>query len=195
MNSIKMFGLAALAALMAMASVGISSAMAESTTLCSGDVSGCGLTHVHETTLTGAKAEILTSVVTAKCDVLLLGDTIASLGSPLEIEGNFTYTNCGSCTVTEEDGPARVILLRLGHETADVGLILLIHLSCSGIDCRYTVKELLLGTAKGPLLSSETNGSVTFLQQTMVKEGGLFCPSTAYLDITTTPLSATYIGS
>jgi hypothetical protein len=189
-----MFGLAALAALMAMASVGISSAMAESTTLCSGDGSGCGLTHVHETTLTGAKAEILTSVVTVKCDVLLLGDTIASLGSPLEIEGNFTYTNCGNCTVTEENGPARVVLLRLGHETAHVGLIFLIHVDCPGLNCRYK-GELLLGTAKGPLLSTETNGSVTLLQQTMAKEGGLFCPSTANLDITTTPLSATYIGS
>ena len=55
MNPIKMFGLAALAALMAMAFVGVNSAMGEETALCKADENPCAaeniITHVHETTL------------------------------------------------------------------------------------------------------------------------------------------------
>ncbi len=57
MKLIKMFGLAVLAALMAMAFVGTGSAMAESTSLCTEDPGegkacpeGKSLTHLHETT-------------------------------------------------------------------------------------------------------------------------------------------------
>ena len=92
MKAIKMIGLAALAALTAMAFVGASSAMAESTTLCSADGSGCGITHVHETSV--GKAKLLTSFGTTECNVLFLGDARAALASPLVIDGTFTYTNC-----------------------------------------------------------------------------------------------------
>jgi hypothetical protein len=193
-KAIKMFGLAALAALMAMAFVGASSAMAESTTLCSGDGSGCGVTHVHETTLAGAKEKWLTSIVNVECDALFLGNTVSALSSPLVITGEFTYTNCGSCTVTEVGGGDEVKVLRLGHETADVTYEFEIHVNCSGLNCTYN-GEGLLGTGKGPLLSSETNGSVTITEQVLKKVSGLFCPSTSKLDITVTPLSATYISS
>jgi len=194
-KAIKMFGLAGLAALMAMAFAGSSSAMAESTSLCTGDGSGCGVTHVHETTLAGAKEKWLTSIINVECDVLFLGSTVASsLGAPLVLEGSFAYTNCGSCTVTEVGGGAEVKILRLGHETSDVTYEFETHVNCSGLNCTYN-GEGLLGTGKGPLLSSETNGSVTITEQTLKKVSGLFCPSTTKLDITTTPLSATYIGS
>ena len=62
MRSIKMLGLAALAALIAMAIVGASSAMAGNTALCkvmagAGEDEGCAAgqlaSHVHEETLTG----------------------------------------------------------------------------------------------------------------------------------------------
>jgi len=193
-KAIKMFGLAALAALMAMAFVGASSAMAESTTLCSGDGSGCGVTHVHETTLSGAKGKLLTSIINVECDVLFLGNTVAALSSPLVIEGNFTYTNCGNCTVEEVGGGVEIKVLKLGHETADVVGEGEVHVNCSGLNCTYN-GEGLLGTGKGPLLSSETNGSVVITEQVAKKVSGLFCPSTSKLDITVTPLSATYLGS
>jgi hypothetical protein len=193
-KAIKMFGLAALAALMAMAFVGASSAMAESTTLCSGDGSGCGVTHVHETTLSGTQAKLLTSIINVSCDVLFLGDTVSALSSPLVITGTFTYTNCGSCTVEEVGGGVEIKVLKLGHETSDVTGEGEVHVNCSGLNCTYN-GEGLLGTGKGPLLSSETNGSVVITEQTAKKVSGLFCPSTSKLDITTTPLSATYIGS
>ena len=194
MKPIKMFGLAALAALLAMAFVGASSASAEKTALCSGDGSGCGVSHVHETTLSGAKGKLLTSIVNVECDVLFLGDTTEESGAPLVIEGTFTYTNCGSCTVEEVGGGVEIKVLKLGHETSDVTGEGEVHVNCSGLNCTYN-GEGLLGTGKGPLLSSETNGSVTLTEQTAKKVSGLFCPSTSKLDITTTPLIATYLGT
>src|SRR6185436_18150219 len=69
MKPIKMLGLTALAALMAMAFIGASSAMAEDTVLCSTDpaTSCTEVTHVHETSVT--KAKLLTSFLTVECDV------------------------------------------------------------------------------------------------------------------------------
>jgi len=194
-KAIKMFGLAALAALMAMAFVGASSATAETTKLCANDSeASCGeVTHVHETTLSGAKAKLLTSIVNVECDVLFLGDTTKGTSKPLVITGTFTYTNCGSCTVEEVGGGVEIKVLRLGHETADVTGEGEVHVNCSGLNCTYN-GEGLLGTGKGPLLSSETNGSVVITEQVAKKVSGLFCPSTSKLDITTTPLSATYIA-
>jgi hypothetical protein len=201
MKSIKMFGLAALAALMAMAFAGASSAMAETTKLCSSDpvaadapISCSAVTHVHETTLAGAKGKLLTSIVNVECDVLFLGDTVGEEGNPLVIEGNFTYTNCGSCTVEEVGGGVEIKVLKESHETAKVTGEGEVHVNCSGLNCTYN-GEGLVGTGKGPLLSSETNGSVVITEQVAKKVSGLFCPSTSKLDITTTPLSATYLVS
>jgi hypothetical protein len=199
-----MFGLAALAALMAMAFVGASSAMAEATQLCSGDPtgSGCGtaVTHVHETTLAGTtnQATLLSSVITVKCDVLYLGDTLGSLanaGSKLVIHGHFTYSNCNnSCTVTEESASALVEVEKTGHETASVIGSGEVRVHCGFfINCVYNGVGLE-GTAHGPLLSSETNGDVSLTGQETNRVSG-FCPEEAFLDIKTTPLSATYIGS
>jgi len=199
MGPFKMFGLAALAALMAMAFAGASSVMAETTKLCSSDMEAsdteiaCSeVTHIHETTLSGTKAKLLTSIVNVECDVLFLGD--ATAGAPLVVEGNFTYTNCGSCTVEEVGGGVEIKVLKLGHETSDVTGEGEVHVNCSGLNCTYN-GEGLLGTGKGPLLSSETNGSVVISEQVAKKVSGLFCPSTSKLDITTTPLSKTYITS
>jgi len=198
MKAIKI-GLAALAALMAMAFAGASSTMAESTSLCTADGSGCGITHVHETTLSGAKAKLLAGLITVSCDVLFLGDTLSATGSPLVIHGNFTYTECGSCTVEQlEGGEATLEILKEGHETAKVTGEGVVFFDCGGIalECEFD-HEGLVGTAKGPLLSGETNGSVTITNQVVHKHagGGPLCPNESKLDIVTTPLSATYIAS
>ena len=164
MKPIKMFGLAALAALMAMAFVGASSAMAEETALCSVDEAACEeantVTHVHETSV--GKATLLSSS-NVECNVLFLGDTVEELSSPLVIAGTFTYTSCGSCTVTEENGPAEIKVLKTSHETAQVTGEGLVHVKCFGfIDCYY-LGVGLEGTAKGPLLSAQVpdNGEVS----------------------------------
>jgi hypothetical protein len=226
-NPIKMLGLVALAALLAMAFVGASSAMAQGTTaLCKRDESPCTPTkveeekklspiikHVHETTLTGHKGVLLSSIE-VECDVLFLGDA-ASGGlseelenakeeieyDPLIISGSFTYTNCeGGCTASEENSPSEIRVLKEASELAKVNSGTgagagLVHLVCGGfINCRY-VGSGLVGHGLGPLTSSETNGSVTLSGQEVAKESGTFCPSTGKLDITTTPLEPTYISS
>jgi len=193
-KAIRTFGLAALAALLAMAFVGASSAMAESTALCSADDAGCGVTHVHETTLSGVKAKLLTALGNVECDVLFLGDTVKGTSAPLVVEGNFAYSNCGDCTVEEVGGGVEIEVLKSGHETAAVTGEGEVRVICgASLDCTYNGEEFL-GTGKGPLLSSETNGSVVITEQTAKKIKGSHCPSTSILDITTTPLSARYIA-
>jgi hypothetical protein len=200
-KAIKMIGLAALTALMAMAFVGASSAMAESTSLCTADENPCSAAnqvgHVHEVSV--GKAKLLSSVGTTECNVLFLGDISTKLANPLVISGSFTYTNCelggGSCTAVEEASPAEIKVLKEGHEKSKVTGEGLVHLTCSGfIDCSYNGLNLI-GTGKGPLLSTQANGEVSLSEQSTNKEtGGFLCPKTAKLDITTSPLSATYIS-
>ncbi|HET7485031.1 MAG TPA: hypothetical protein VFJ64_06590 [Solirubrobacterales bacterium] len=200
MKPIKMLGLVALAALMAMAFLGAGSAMAESTELCGLDPGTAAsapcpngvdaVIHVHETSV--GKAILLASPK-IECNVLFLGGVVVT-GSPLVIEGNFTYSSCGSgCTFTEEGGPSVIEVLRTGHETAREVSESEIHSNCLGINCFYNF-EGLVGTAKGPLLSTAANGEVSIQEQTLHKTKGTFCPATGKLDIKTTPLEPTYIG-
>jgi hypothetical protein len=212
---IKMLGLAALAALMAMAFVGASSAMAESTALCKEDAvllegevcpEANRVHHVHEATLTGAPGLLLSSIVEILCDVLFLGDVqnTNNTGNPLQVLGNFTYSNCmtasnGSCTVTEVSSDIKLDILKLGHELADVtpsagtkgGEV---KAQCGFlINCVYD-GEGLSGHALGPLLSgTETNGQTRIEEQTTHRVSGV-CPETAKLDLLTTPLEATSIA-
>jgi hypothetical protein len=184
---------------MAMAFVGTSSAMAESTTLCSTDpASSCtDITHVHEASV--GKATLLTSFGSVECNVLFLGNVTTAGVDPLTIEGTFTYTNCtfagSSCTATEENGPSEIKVSKEGHEKGKVTGEGLVHLVCgSSIDCSYNGVGLA-GAAKGPLLSTQANGEVTLSEQSTTKEtGGFLCPKSAKLDITTSPLTATYLS-
>jgi hypothetical protein len=201
MKPIKMFGLVAVAALVAMAFIGTGLAMAEETQLCSvdagtGSPAGCtageAITSIHEVSV--GKAKLLASPE-IQCNVLFESTSVGALGAPQVIEGHFTYTNCG-CAIKEEAGTtARIEVLKEGHETAKVTGEAKIVVNCFGIECTYKGTGLV-GTAKGPLLSSEANpnGEVTISKQE-VKGSGAFCPSEAKLDITTTPLAATYIAN
>ncbi len=197
MKLIKMFGLAAIAALMAMAFAGAGSSMAESTALCETDETPCEkpVLHVHETTLAGHKAVLKTSLLTLECDALFLGDALNSgLGKTLAIHGNFTYTNCGSCSFTEENGPAEIKVLKEGHEAGSMVGEYLLHSECSGLNCRYNGVGIKL-TVKGPLLSTEANGEAAAVKQSLNKESGLFCPSTTELTVTLTPLIKIYLSA
>lgn len=197
MKPIKTFGLTTLMALTTMAFAGVSSATAESTALCREDRSVCGggatVTHVHAVTVAGTKATLL-SAVKVECDGLFLGTAESGLASPLEVFGEVTYSNCTSgCTVTEENGPAEVKVLKSGHELASVTFKLLLHVVCSGfMNCRYS-GEGLSGYFKGPLLSSAGNGEFTAEKQPVTRESGVLCPSKGEIDIVGTPLDALYI--
>ena len=204
MRPIKMLGLAALA-LMAMALVGTSSAMAENTALCkvmagAGADEGCTAgnlaSHVHEATVAGAPAKLLTTILTVECAFLFLGDVTSTglVGNPLEISGHFTYSSCtAGCEATEVSTSALIKALKIGHELAEVKGTAEVLLKCGkAIHCVYNGTGIV-GHGLGPLLSTKTNGDVTVTEQTLNRVSGTLCPATLKLDITTTGLEALYI--
>jgi hypothetical protein len=201
MRSIKMLGLAALAALMAMASLGASSAMAGNTQLCKADEEPCAagnvITHVHGETVAGAPAVLLSSLGNVTVKVLYLGDSLG-LGAPLVIHGNFIFTdalrNGQSCTVTEVSTSSLIEVLRTAAETATLSGSSEINVHCGiFINCTYD-GENLTGIAKGPL-AAPPNGEAFTSEATLHNVGGGICPATAKLDIRMVPLVATYIST
>lgn len=199
MRALKEFGLAALAALIAMGFLSASAAMAESTTFCAADQSPCEaanqIREVHVVSV--GKAKLLSSLGTTECSVLFSG-TVKKTGAPLVMAGHFIYSNCTTgCSVREVTASSTIEVLKEGHETAKVTGEGLVYVHCAEISCSYNGTGLL-GTGKGPLLSAQEpdNGEVTLSEQATTKEtGSLLCPKTAKLDITITPLTATYIAA
>jgi len=184
---------------MAMAFVGASSAMAGETALCKVDQVPCAagnvITHVHETSV--GKATFL-GTPEVKCNVLFLGDALnGGLANPLTIHGEYTYTSCTSfCTVVEENGPARVVVLRTAAELAEVTVEVLVHITCPGnINC-YILGEGMEGHGLGALTSGP-NGSTVFTGPVLQREplSSLGCSQEFFLDVTMTPLIATYIST
>jgi hypothetical protein len=195
-RAIKLIGLTALAALAVMALVGASSAMAETTGLCKVDnenpCTNNPLTTVHEESV--GKAILLAGSSTVECNVLFSGT--AKLGNPATVTGGFTYSNCtNTCSVVEVNGPAVITVLKLGHELADVTGKGETKLTCAFgfIKCVYNGTGLT-GHGLGPLLASSANGEIRLEEQkTNIVSGS--CPKEAFLDLLTTPLTATYISS
>lgn len=216
-TAIKRLGLIVPAALVVMAFAGTSPATAEWTSLCEEDkavFSGetyvtteeCPLEkrigHVHEATLAGAKAKLLTSLINVECNVLYLGDNNVSaslLGVTILTEGHFTYSACNnSCVVKEPANKiAEVVILREGHETARTVIRERMEVKCNGLlNCEFSWAEGEEGEAKGPLLSTETNGDVSFNEILPIGVEGALCPSgKSKLDIKMTPLIQTFIAS
>ena len=197
MKRVKVLGSIAVFAIFAMALLGPTLAMGETTAFCGSDEESCKspVSHVH---YSADDILVETSAMEYECDALFLGDALEEgLGSPLVIHGNFTYTSCkNGCERTEENGPAIVSFLKTGHESAEVTLEALIHVVCpSFINCSYIFEEVI-GTAKGPLLSIENNGEFYYLKQFLNHEsGGLLCPKEGFLTAVFVPLSKTYISS
>src|SRR6185295_20225190 len=189
MKTLKMLSLAALAALMAMAVLGASSASAEGTRLCSAESCSSEITHVHEVSI--GHALLLSSFATVECSALFLGD-VEEEGAPLIIEGTFSYTCLSGCTATEENGPAEIKVLKEGTELAVVTGEGLVHVVC-GLNCRYNGVGLT-GHGLGALAAANGKGEVSIGEAVVNKESGFLCPSTSELDITTEPLSTTYIA-
>jgi hypothetical protein len=193
MRSLKMFGLAALMALMAMAFVGASSAMAEETALCKADEEPCQesnwVSSIHEE----GKASILFNGISDECNVLFSGTAEPFAEMAEVVKGNFTYSGCtNSCTMTEENGPAELEALKAGHEEDIITYKYLLHVNCLGsVNCRFTGAGLK-GLGLDALLTGGT-GMVSIIGQEMTKESGSLCPTKVVLDITTKPLSAIYI--
>jgi hypothetical protein len=194
MKPVKSFSLLAAIAVVTMALLGSSTAMGETTALCKADESPCGspVSHVH---YTSKDMRITIPEMNYQCDVLLLAD-VSELGTPQLLEGKFTYTNCNqSCSREEVNGPASLSLLKTGHESGEFSGEGEIHSFCVGfLDCTYSF-ENLIGKAKGPLLSSQANGEISYEEVLLTKVSGFLCAKEAHLSATFVPLSATYISS
>jgi hypothetical protein len=198
---IKTTPLVALAALMATALIGASSASAGNTQLCTVDENPCGsghaVTHIHDETLEGSLAVILNSLGNVKTEALFLSLSVGSLGSPQDITGHFTFSHSTrkkligeeNCTVSEIAGTATLFrVLRTGNETASVIGEFEMRVVCGSIiDCTYDGQGLE-GTAKGALSSTEPNGEIVLSKQVMHKVSGSLCPESAELDFLDTPL-------
>jgi hypothetical protein len=197
-RTIKPVILTAMMALTAPALVGVSSAMAEgSTALCKVDQSPCSagnlITTVHGESV--GKATLLSRALNVECSILFSG--AAKLGNPATVTGTFTYSSCNnSCLIVEQNGPATISVLRLGHELADVTGKGEVKLSClfGFLKCVYNGTGLL-GHVLGPLLSiGSANGEVRLEDQKIHIVSGS-CPAEVFLDLLTAPLTATYISS
>jgi hypothetical protein len=200
-----MFGLAALAAVAAMAFIGASSASATfSTTLCSVDTANLEcpnnqVSHVHQVS---AKANtfLLNEVLNVSCIALFLGDTVGgTLNNPLVISGAFTYTSCTfGCHVLEKNGPATIKVLKTAAELAEVTGKGLVNVNCFGfINCDY-IGDGLVGHGLGGLAINPTSGGpghVTFPKVLVQNESGGECPEPAFLDALYVSLNAEYIRS
>jgi hypothetical protein len=176
-----------------MALLGPSVAMGESTSLCKADESPCAspVSHVHYV----AEDIFILGAYTYHCDALLLA-SVGELGSPQVLEGNLTYYNCsGGCTRTEISEGGTIFFLRTGTDLAEVtGEGFEILSECDLFHCVYSFKGLI-GDAKGPLLSTTSNGEYTYVELPLTKVSGFFCPKVTKLDAKFVPLSATYISS
>jgi hypothetical protein len=210
-----MFGLAAIAAVAAMAFVGASSAMAENTSLCTEDVavgtacpSGKLALHVHFETqklsggvLVPAKNKLLNPILTVECVGLFLGDVTNAtlLGAPLTVLGNLSYSSCtAGCAVTESSPDGVISVLREGGEelgkVTGTGFKVLVNCGLSTLHCVYDGQGLV-GDGLGALIAGHT-GAVKFNEAVVHSTGeGLLCPSEAKLDANFLPLEALYIRS
>jgi hypothetical protein len=197
-----MFGLAALAAVAAMAFVGATSASALfNTQLCkvdSGLLCSEPQTHVHNVLVEGTVGKLLAGI-NVLCLGVLVENEALGLGSPQVIHtkeaGGLTFSGCGTgsghnnCTVTVQEAPLSH-LLKIGKNIAVlVNLSGRTRLQCAnlGIDCTYD----LAGSefeAEGEILTAEETPTIEL-------GGKFFCPDEGTLDGELKSLLPVYIKS
>jgi hypothetical protein len=194
-----MFGLAAIAAVAAMAFVGASSATATTTQLCSNHTGACvepGTIHAESE----GKGVLLNSFQQVECNVLILSTHLkglAAAGSGGQIDhvlaGDLRYTNCEPCTVTVLTG-GLLFGLRTGHEVGTItGTGFKVKVTCFlFFNCVYT-SAALTGVALGPLLSANGTSLIHFNKAPVTSESGGLCPPTAELDVLFKTLDLLYV--
>jgi hypothetical protein len=184
---IKLLGMAAVTAVAAMALVGASSAMAESTQLCTNETGTCvEPTTVHSVTV--GHALLLSSIVNVECDALVSATVPKGLvtNGPVVLNpATLSYSNClngasvtvikqGTISILTEGGEAK----ELATQTAS-GFRVLVE--AVGLHCVYSA-EGLKGHALGPLKTGSNKDHVTYSEAEVHKVEGFFCPSVSKLD-------------
>jgi len=209
MRLIKMLGLAAVAAIAAMAFLGASSAAALPTSLCkeaSESLECPAGQRAHEFTMAAGTTVLKTSLLTVLC----LGSkgtgvvtSANNLGTPLQVEvTSLAWESCGSnaehtnCTVENVALPTFDVLKTeadLGEATA---LGASVHVTCSGLNCYYG------GAAVGPFVvesSGHTEGSgkgmFTASELSVPKVKGFLCPKESFWTALYEPTEALWLRS
>jgi len=198
MRLIRMFGLAAIATVVAMAFVGATSASATSTQLCDSHAgltceAGHAVTSHHLVLASGEVGRIL-GAINILCLGILIEATPLGLGSPQSFHSlNLSFSGCGTgsghnnCTVSIPQQPLLGLLktgLDEGVLTAESGQLRLV---CSnlGLDCLFDIAGMEF-SASGGHLTAEENG--------LTELGGKFvCPDEGLLDGLFETLTDTYI--
>jgi hypothetical protein len=219
----KMFGLAALAAVVTMALVGTTSASATSTVLCevleglecpAGKEIELEKIHLANSTLPGgpgtpegtptllnSTADVLCLTVLVEAEALDLGESQVIHALKQEFSGCGTNSAHTNCTVATEELPL-FHLLKIGEDEGSVlGLNGKVRVKCTifgflKINCVFLLENLLF-TGKGPKASKTTYGDVDAKEipkePPIKSEGGGLCPETSSLDGLLLPLSPEYI--
>jgi len=201
MSIVKQFGLTALIALVAMAVVGATSALATSTQLCKVHTSltceaGNAQTHVHNVLKAGTVYKILNSFLSILCLGALTESTplgLATNGPQVVHVLELTFSGCGTgsghsnCTITTEEQPL-AHLLKTG---LDQGVLLFLsgrlRLVCSniGINCVYDLEGMEFAAGANHLTAEET--------PTTELGGKFFCLNEGFWDFDLEGLLPTYI--
>lgn len=202
MRLIRMFGLAVLAALVATAFAGATSASANfPTQLCTEHVSlecpyGSETSGVHQVLATGTVGKLLGALVTILCLNFLVIAAPLSLGTPQEVHGiEMSFTGCGSstshnnCTVTTEEQPLFSLLKTGLDEGSLTALSGSFRIQCSnlGIDCKDHTAGSLFASSGGHLTANKT----PIIAE--LKVGAGFCPVKGELDGLLETLEPTYV--
>jgi len=176
--------------------VGPSTAMAETTALCSVEQDPCEEgNQITEISYEANDLVVLTTLMDYTCDSSFSAG-VSELGEPQTLEVTaMTYTSCnqGCSRTVEELGTFKVT--RTGEEVGEVfGSGFVVHVVCgSTINCTYTFDELT-GTIQGASLT-EDNGHITFQEAEFVKHSGFLCPTVAKLDALFVASEPVYVSS
>jgi hypothetical protein len=209
-----MIGLAAIAAVAAMAFLGASTASAsQATLLCSNNTptltpsaEECGVVkHIHFQSVEGPEAGnshgLLLGTVTVRCNALLLAETddlLTAAGTPVNfnLNVNLAYTNClsGFHVLVLQQG--HVLVLKTGAELAEVTAGgFLVNVLGNGLNCDYNATALVGHGSAGP----EGKGHTTYTKSNVnlvEKLGGFLpCPTAGALDVLFQSLTPLYIRS
>lgn len=201
-----MFGLAAIAAVAAMAFIGATSASASSTQLCKKDTAGVApsaaecerITSVHAESVGHLKlvTKSILGTITVECDGLLQATLPSTLASPLTTTAaTLTYSGClnGCEAKVIKQGTVSTLFLSLANEQFDVtGANFEVLANCLGIHCVYNA-EKLVGKGTGPLSTASGFGEVVYTNAPATKVSGTFCPETSLLTGTFRDLTKNYV--
>jgi hypothetical protein len=219
MRHAKIFTLAVIG-IAAMALINGSTAMAESTLLCTEDpeLSNPGYIEClppaeihflsvkvvlvdHQEIVEDSPITLLTNFVNIQCEMLLRGEVLDQLvaNGPVRVsvpQGGLVFAECDhNCTMQAVEG-GELLILKEAPEAADVKTHeLAIKVNCAFLKCTYDW-EGVFGLLLGALIEDTgERGHLEYPEQILHRVGGLLCPTVTVLDALLQSLEPIHIRS